>query len=71
MLTGGLGFGTPCGTCPPMVCRPLPQQALLSWLTDEEVRQEITAQHVLIRPARGEMKLFVPRWLVDAPSRYS
>ena len=25
------------------------------------VRQEITAQHVLIRPARGEMQLFVPR----------
>jgi hypothetical protein len=39
-------------------------EELLYWLTDEEVRQEITAQHVLIRPARGEMKLFVPRWLV-------
>lgn len=37
---------------------------LLYWLTDEQVRQEITAQHVLIRPARGEMKVFVPRWLV-------
>jgi isopenicillin-N N-acyltransferase like protein len=37
---------------------------LLYWLTDEQVRQEITAQHVLIRPARGEMKLFVPRWLL-------
>jgi hypothetical protein len=36
---------------------------LLYWLTDEEVRQEITAQHVLIRPAGGEMRLFVPRWL--------
>ena len=36
---------------------------LLYWLTDEQVRQEITAQHVLIRPARGEMKLFVPRHL--------
>jgi hypothetical protein len=46
-------------------------EELLYWLTDEQVRQEITAQHVLIRPARGEMKLFVPRWLVDAPSRYS
>jgi hypothetical protein len=37
---------------------------LLYWLTDDEVRQEITAQHVLIRPTRGEMRLFVPRWLV-------
>jgi len=37
---------------------------LLYWLTDDEVRQEITAQHVLIRPASGEMWLFVPRWLV-------
>ena len=39
-------------------------EELLYWLSDEQVRQEITAQHVLIRPARGEMKLFVPRWLV-------
>jgi hypothetical protein len=46
-------------------------EELLYWLTDDEVRQEITAQHVLIRPARGEIKLFVPRWLVDAPSQYS
>ena len=45
-------------------------EELLYWLTDEQVRQEITAQHVLIRPARGEMKLFVPRWLVTEPSRY-
>lgn len=37
---------------------------LLYWLTDDGVRQEITAQHVLMRPARGEMKLFVPRVLV-------
>jgi hypothetical protein len=38
---------------------------LLYWLSDDEVRQEITAQHVLIRPALGEMKLFVPRHLVN------
>src|SRR5262249_12341377 len=50
---------------------PVTDEELLFWLTDEQVRQEITAQHVLIRPARGEMKLFVPRWLVDEPSRYS
>jgi hypothetical protein len=42
---------------------PATDDELLYWLTDDEVRQEITAQHVLIRPARGEMKLFVPRWL--------
>jgi len=38
---------------------------LLYWLSDDEVRQEITAQHVLIRPARGEMRLFVPRSLLS------
>jgi hypothetical protein len=43
---------------------PPTDEQLLDWLTDAEVRQEITAQHVLIRPARGEMRLFVPRWLV-------
>jgi hypothetical protein len=44
---------------------PVTDEELLNWLTDAEVRQEITAQHVLIRPARGEMKLFVPSWLVQ------
>ena len=44
---------------------PVADEELLYWLTDERVRQEITAQHVLIRPARGEMKLFVPRWLIE------
>jgi hypothetical protein len=39
-------------------------EELLFWLTDPEVRQEITAQHVLMRVASGEMKLFVPRHLV-------
>jgi hypothetical protein len=38
---------------------------LLYWLQDDQVRQEITAQHVLIRPARGEMRLFVPGWLLS------
>jgi len=44
--------------------QPLTDDELLYWLSDDEVRQEITAQHVLIRPAIGEMKLFVPRYLV-------
>src|SRR5262245_56433863 len=39
-------------------------EEMLYWLTDEHVRQEITAQHVLIWPAAGEMRLFVPRWLL-------
>jgi hypothetical protein len=37
---------------------------LLYWLSDPEVRQDITAQHVLMRPARGELRLFVPRELI-------
>jgi hypothetical protein len=38
---------------------------LLYWLSDEQVKQEITAQHVLIRPRLGEMRVFVPRVLVE------
>jgi hypothetical protein len=38
---------------------------LLYWLSDDDVRQEITAQHVVIRPALGEIRLFVPRHLVE------
>jgi hypothetical protein len=41
------------------------EEELLYWLSDEQVRQEITAQHVLIRPARGEMRLFVPGHLAS------
>jgi hypothetical protein len=37
---------------------------MLYWLSDPGVRQEITAQHVIIRPARGELRLFVPRSLL-------
>jgi Acyl-coenzyme A:6-aminopenicillanic acid acyl-transferase len=43
---------------------PIADEELLYWLSDDEVRQEITAQHVLIRPSRGEMRLFVPRCLI-------
>lgn len=43
---------------------PVADEELLGWLSDDQVRQEITAQHVLIRPAAGDMKLFVPRALV-------
>ena len=38
---------------------------LLYRLTDENVQQSITAQHVLIRPRQREMKLFTPRHLTD------
>jgi hypothetical protein len=37
---------------------------LLRILSDPQVIQEITAQHILIRPRRQEMKLFVPSRLV-------
>jgi hypothetical protein len=43
--------------------RPPTDDELLYWLSDEQVRQEITAQHVIVRPALGEMRLFVPRAL--------
>jgi hypothetical protein len=54
-----------CGLASGRVDGPPPRdEELLFWLTDPGVRQEITAQHVLMRVAAGEMKLFVPRHLV-------
>jgi hypothetical protein len=54
-----------CGLASKRVDGPAPRdEELLFWLTDPGVRQEITAQHVLMRVASGEMKLFVPRHLV-------
>lgn len=37
---------------------------LLYTLTDEQIKQEITAQHVIIRPRRDSIRLFVPRRLM-------
>jgi hypothetical protein len=39
--------------------------ALLYALSDPSVMQEITAQHVILHPATGEVRLFVPRHLLD------
>jgi hypothetical protein len=36
---------------------------LLYWLTDQRVLQQITAQHVIIRPATSELRLWIPRQL--------
>ncbi|MCI0640701.1 MAG: C45 family autoproteolytic acyltransferase/hydrolase [Gemmataceae bacterium] len=44
--------------------RTIADTQLLYALSDPEVIQEITAQHVLIRPRRKEMRLFVPRRLL-------
>jgi hypothetical protein len=38
---------------------------LLYCLTDPSVIQEITAQHAIIRPRSGEIRLLVPRRLVE------
>lgn len=37
---------------------------LLYWLTDHQVQQTITAQHIIIRPAQGTIRLFVPHDLL-------
>ena len=37
---------------------------LLYWLSDEHVKQDITAQHIIIRPRQREMRVFVPRELL-------
>jgi hypothetical protein len=39
-------------------------EELLHWLCNNEVMQEITAQHVIMRPAAGTLRLFVPRRLL-------
>ena len=39
--------------------------ALLAGLSDERVIQTITAQHVIMRPALKQMRLFVPRRLLN------
>jgi len=35
--------------------------ALLYALTDEQVMQSITAQHVIMQPSRERIEMFVPR----------
>lgn len=40
-------------------------QCLLYALTDPEVIQEITAQHVVVQPGRGEIDLYVPTRLLE------
>jgi hypothetical protein len=40
-------------------------EALLGLLNHPSVRQEITAQHVIARPAAGTLRLFVPADLLD------
>jgi hypothetical protein len=39
---------------------------LLAMLADREVIQEITAQHVIIRPREKTMRLYVPSRLLPA-----
>ena len=39
--------------------------ALLYALTDEQVMQSITAQHVVMQPSRGRIEMFVPRRLLS------
>lgn len=45
--------------------REVVDEELLDWLSDQEVAQEITAQHVIIRPAAATLRLFVPRRLLQ------
>ena len=45
--------------------REVKDEALLQALTDPSVIQDITAQHVIIRPGKQEIQLLVPRRLVE------
>ena len=44
--------------------REVADEELLYWLCDQEVAQDITAQHVIIRPALSTLRLFVPSRLL-------
>jgi len=46
--------------------REVDDSALLYILSDPTVIQGITAQHVILRPAKQEMRLFVPRRLIES-----
>ncbi len=46
---------------------PVEDAALLYVLSEPDVIQQITAQHVVIRPRTGEIRMFVPRRLIDPP----
>ena len=56
-LSATLAAGTPI--------RERTDEELLDLLTDPRVKQTITAQHVIARPAIGQMRTFVPRELVE------
>ena len=43
--------------------KPVADEALLYMLTDPGVQQEITAQHIIIRPGQDSMRCWVPRRL--------
>jgi hypothetical protein len=45
--------------------RPVEDAALLYVLSDPEVIQTITAQHVIMRPRQGTVRVFVPRRFVE------
>ncbi len=47
---------------------PVPDEALLAMLVDKRVQQEITAQHVILRPRVGIVRLWVPTRLAAAVS---
>jgi predicted choloylglycine hydrolase len=49
--------------------REVEDAALLYLLSDPAVIQGITAQHIILRPARGEVRLFVPSRLLSATAK--
>lgn len=45
--------------------QPVEDAKLLYALTDDKVMQTITAQHILMRPRTGDVKMYAPRYLVN------
>jgi predicted choloylglycine hydrolase len=52
----------------PRLPRPVQTDDLLRLLNHEQVRQEITAQHVVACPSKASLRLFVPRDLLEQPA---
>ena len=50
--------------------QPVNDAALLYILSDSPILQGITAQHVIMRPRQGEIRLFVPRRLLGASEQF-
>ncbi len=73
-VAGPMGGTSSCSRLEALRCatrnetgtREIHDDELLFWLSDPQVMQTITAQHVILRPAAGTLRLFVPGRLLKS-----